>query len=161
MPDNNYAAPMRWIMVIGDNHRRTIWQLAPEETAQPINIQITSHVTVTSNYELSAHTKEARLNEPSQVKTISQQSVAFPAEQTNKEIHLWPNGRCNISIVKHFSFLHQKLPLSRSSSISSIPLYICLTNLKSQIRNSKSFILNQFFFLQRRNSHPNLKGQVS
>ena len=75
-------------MVIGDNHRGTIWQLAPEETAQPINIQITSHVTVTSNYELSAHTKEARLNEPSQVETISQQSVASLAEQNQQTIHL-------------------------------------------------------------------------
>ena len=75
-------------MVIGDNHRRTIWQLAPEETAQPINIQITSHVTVTSNYGLSAHTKRARLNEQPQVETTSQQSVASLAEQTLLQIHL-------------------------------------------------------------------------
>ena len=75
-------------MVIGDNHRGTIWQLAPEETAQPINIQITSHVTVTCNYGLSAHTKEARLNEPSQVETTSQHQVASLASEANKQILL-------------------------------------------------------------------------
>ena len=112
---------------------------------------------MTCNYGFSAHTKEARLNEPSQVETTSQHQVASLASQANKQIHLWPNGRSNISIAKHFSFLHQKLPLSRSSSISSNPLYICLTNLKSQIRNSKSFILNQYFLSSRRNSHLDLK----
>ena len=65
-----------------------ICQLAPEETAQPINIQITSHVTVTSNYELSTHTKEVQLNELSQVETTSQRSVASLALQANKQIHL-------------------------------------------------------------------------
>ena len=40
------------------------------------------------NYELSAHTKRARLNEPPQVETTSQQSVASLAEQTLLQIHL-------------------------------------------------------------------------
>ena len=41
IPSSNYAAPMRWIMVNVDNHRTTMQQLAPEEAAQPINIQYT------------------------------------------------------------------------------------------------------------------------
>ena len=40
------------------------------------------------NYELSAHTKRARLNEQPQVESISQQPVASLAEQSLLQIHL-------------------------------------------------------------------------
>ena len=70
----------------------------PEEAAQPINIQITSHVTMTCNYRIIVHTKEERLNERTQVEITSQRSVASLAEAkfpcysqvalTLKQIHL-------------------------------------------------------------------------